>query len=605
MSEELWVEYKIAEETFKSKVSIEGCVDVDDFIKKIRNEPQLGIPKDFRVTLCTPSGETIDAGESPSSLLEGNTSKNPLHLQVSAPLPVSVKPAPNTDLTLFWSSLHGLQDKEGFLHFPVKPKFFPEKLNSLYIRKAYEDLFKIICDNLNSNNETKERIHRMAITGTPGTGKSVFLFYILWRLANMETTKTVILHREKDVEAIHVFQNDGCWKTRNIDHIDEFLEDPATWYLTDALLSQPGEVPAVTILVSSPAKEYYSKFLTYLPNSSLHYLPVWSLEELKLVAEFYSKSPEVVEGRFDKMGGNARYVLEENKDLEILIEEALNKLMRGKSPMIPLGEGSREEDISHRIIHFEVKPPDYIHYKMTIASDYVAGKLSERLRGRHELELIQFLTFFDHVSFMASTVGHLFEGYAHKQLSAGGEFLVRSLDEDIEEKVTFPKRQLIIFVNFSECTDPNIYYKPTAKNFACIDSLILGTGYFQMTISMEHKIVEEGMKEIKKVMKMEKLYFVVPHTKYKEFKKQELIKGTKNNIKRDDKGTSTGRQTFEEGESSNPNNKRRKIKRVNNNQTLQEDLVRQYVISIPLNAEVSKWLHNYEQRKQEVQQGGS
>ena len=62
----------------------------------------------------------------------------------------------------------------------------------------------------------------MAITGTPGTGKSVFLFYILWRLANGETTKTVILHRNSDFGRIYVFQNDGSWMTRNFAELTGF-----------------------------------------------------------------------------------------------------------------------------------------------------------------------------------------------------------------------------------------------------------------------------------------------------------------------------------------------------------------------------------------------
>ena len=181
-----------------------------------------------------------------------------------------------------------MKPEKGFLKFDVRPEFIPEKLKELYIRKAYEDLFQIICNNLKSDNETKERFHRMAITGTPGTGKSVFLFYILWRLANRETTKTVILHRNSDSGRIYVFQNDGSWMTRNFDNVDRFLSDSTTWYLTDALLSPPGPVPAVTILVSSPSRMYYSTFLKYIPIPFLHYLPTWSLEELEKTANSYS-----------------------------------------------------------------------------------------------------------------------------------------------------------------------------------------------------------------------------------------------------------------------------------------------------------------------------
>ena len=85
----------------------------DDFIKKIRNEPQLGIPKDFTITLHGPSGTAISVGEPISSLVPGNSSKNPLRVQVSALPPVTAKPASDPELTSFWSSLHGLRDEEG------------------------------------------------------------------------------------------------------------------------------------------------------------------------------------------------------------------------------------------------------------------------------------------------------------------------------------------------------------------------------------------------------------------------------------------------------------------------------------------------------------
>ena len=95
---------------------------------------------------------------------------------------------------MFWNSLRGMKPENEFLKFDPRSGLLPEELKELYIRKAYEDLFQIICNNLNSDNEAKRRFHSMAIARTQGIGKSVFLFYILWRLANMETTKTVILH---------------------------------------------------------------------------------------------------------------------------------------------------------------------------------------------------------------------------------------------------------------------------------------------------------------------------------------------------------------------------------------------------------------------------
>ena len=103
----------------------------------------------------------------------------------------------------------------GFWNSTPRLIFFQKQLKKLYIRKAYEDLFQIICNNLESITKPRSDFTRMAITGTPGIGKSMFLFYILWRLANMETTKTVILRRQIERGGIYVFQNDGCWVTSN------------------------------------------------------------------------------------------------------------------------------------------------------------------------------------------------------------------------------------------------------------------------------------------------------------------------------------------------------------------------------------------------------
>ena len=114
----------------------------------------------------------------------------------------------------------------------------------------------------------------------------------------METTKTVIIHRQMDRKRIYVFQNDGCWKTRNTGDIDDFLDDSTTWYLMDALKSPLGPVNAITILVSSPSKMYYSAFLKYIPVPFLRYLPLWSLEELKKAADSYSMNHEEIENRF-------------------------------------------------------------------------------------------------------------------------------------------------------------------------------------------------------------------------------------------------------------------------------------------------------------------
>jgi hypothetical protein len=62
------VEYKTEKRTTESKVSINRCEDIDDFIERIKSHTQFSPIEDSESILCTSSGEAIDVGES-SSLL--------------------------------------------------------------------------------------------------------------------------------------------------------------------------------------------------------------------------------------------------------------------------------------------------------------------------------------------------------------------------------------------------------------------------------------------------------------------------------------------------------------------------------------------------------
>jgi hypothetical protein len=59
MSQKLWVAHATTAKTFgPTKVSIEGCSDVDDFLKEIKKESQLAIPSKTPITLYQSDGTT-------------------------------------------------------------------------------------------------------------------------------------------------------------------------------------------------------------------------------------------------------------------------------------------------------------------------------------------------------------------------------------------------------------------------------------------------------------------------------------------------------------------------------------------------------------------
>ena len=422
----------------------------------------------------------------------------------------------------------------------------------------------------------------------------------------MEVKETVILHRRADLGRIYVFQNDGCWDTFNYAEITSFLKDVNTWYLADTLLSSPDGAKGTTILVSSPSEKHYSEFLKCSHVVPLHYLPIWSLEELKLMGPSYSRSEDVVKKRFNMIGGLPRYVLEKDDDLKEKVEEKINKLLSDKAALqIPL-ENLTESEISHRLIHFKVEPPCYTKPTRVLGSEYIRGRFSERLRDLDEQKARYFLRLFGDVSLVAASVGNLFQGYADRHLSAGGRFLIRSLDTEVDDSIDLSPRPIYLFRDLSECTNPAIYYRPKAKNFACIDSLILEVGYFQITISQKRDISIKEMKKIMETVDMEKLYFVVPHTKFEAFMKPKFKGSAENNNKdKVDEGTNTGKGNFPEDKSPNRDAKRQKTNRVDNNQSFQEDsFVKQFVLSIPIDEEIAGWLIQAEEAMPVLQQEG-
>jgi hypothetical protein len=78
MSQKLWVAHETPAKTFIDKVSIEDCEYVDDFLKEIRNNPELAIPSKSPLTLFQPDGKEIDVGDSPADFVNGNSRAAPL-----------------------------------------------------------------------------------------------------------------------------------------------------------------------------------------------------------------------------------------------------------------------------------------------------------------------------------------------------------------------------------------------------------------------------------------------------------------------------------------------------------------------------------------------
>lgn len=300
-------------------------------------------------------------------------------------------PCADETLVTFWKGLSNIALTDGkFITFPALDDLVPRKMKRLYIRKPYADLFEIMSNHLLHVDET-DTIHNFVITGTPGIGKTVFLFYVLWRLSKMETTEAVILRRQVDRGRIYVFTKNECFMTKDDSHIDLLLLHESTWYLTDTLSPLPGVANATTLLVCSPSRKHYSDFLK-IDGTICLYMPLWSLNELLEVAPVYKLEVEDVTTRYLFVGGVVRYVLEQSLNLVKFINDALGRVQ--VSTLMNLffdSENIVYEKLVHSIIHYEVVDSNYDDFEVRMASSYVTERLLEKLADRQRKELVKFL----------------------------------------------------------------------------------------------------------------------------------------------------------------------------------------------------------------------
>eukprot|EP00842_Homolaphlyctis_polyrhiza_P004700 jgi/Hompol1/5230/HPOL_004312-RA len=356
----------------------------------------------------------------------------------------------------------------------------------------------------------------MAITGNPGIGKSLFLFYIMWRISTMDGVGIVVLRRAKDYGLIYVFEKTRCWTTSKYDDVVDWLFLPDTWYLTDTLATPPGEFKAVTIVVASPARVHYKEFLKYSSTDSLRYLPVWSLDELKQAAALYDIEPGSIEQRYCLIGGIARYVLEKQKeDLSSTIAVSVGRLNIDKFLLIADGKLDKNDEISHLIVHYVVNC-DFQMTSLQFSSTYVTEKALRLFSENQHQKLCELLLYNDPTSITSGLRGNLFGAFAHRLLSSGGEFDYRCLDDDIQGKLTLIKRDSDRFGDIAKC-EGDKYFIAWNPNYPCIDAYIPKQYLFQMTVSDEHPVIKTKMLEILDSTKLKALHFVVPRKSFENF----------------------------------------------------------------------------------------
>ena len=168
----------------------------------------------------------------------------------------------------------------------------------------------------------------------------------------------------------------------NVDKHD--LKSPA-YYLFDAGTKgqrRPFILKSKSIVFSSPARENYHDYWK-LRDPACFYMPIWSLDELKLVSQSDS-----VDSQYAIFGGIPRYVFS-SQPQQYLIERAFLECNIERLIYF-LGQGSTGKN-SHTILHLVSEPKtDYQISVVKFASPFVVKNITRIWKLQSTIHLYVF-----------------------------------------------------------------------------------------------------------------------------------------------------------------------------------------------------------------------
>jgi hypothetical protein len=430
-------------------------------------------------------------------------------------------------LTAFWNALRNdkTEIKEGvFLTLPDEVFILGDSSlgSSLYVRPCYPKLLKLCLEII----ETKATPH-LVILGNPGIGKTYFGFFMLLHFA--KSGKPVVYESGKS-KVRYLFSEGLITKGSQSDFV-AYLDDDNTMFIVDACT--PVDVPAKTILLSSPRRDIWYKYSD--SRCTIRFMPTWSNNEMQSCREklFPHLSVQQVNDLYDKWGGVPRFVLESALDEEK--QKYLDRAIEAVDLDVivqAIGNLDIRKGASHRLVHLLVK--EGFHSDVYVfASKYVVDRIYPKLLQDKRQQLIGFLAVSDGIGELGPLRGILFERYAHSIIQNGGKFRVRELQESMrceETTVDIPRSRLVVFdreLSFNEIGDGYVYEKPKSKNYESVDSFIRKlSAMFQMTGARNHPCKQSGINKVVHLMgnpKVPLLYFVVPNDRFDNFVYQKYV----------------------------------------------------------------------------------
>lgn len=220
---------------------------------------------------------------------------------------------------------------------------------------------------------------------------------------------------------------------------DDQLQQAATVYICDVGgrgSPEPVVCAALTVVLSSPDAAHYHEWLKLKDKPTVH-MPSWSSDEVTaVVPTVYPQRyladgvSSIYPGRFKLYGGIARAIFSPDEDarLEKKLKTAVDSCdLNGLLHSISAGArlGPLQQLVDFVIGSHPDGTPDFRTASMDFASDDICERVMEEKEKRDANQVVSFLQSSAGKPDVASMRGKVFEHWAHRVLSAGGDFRLR------------------------------------------------------------------------------------------------------------------------------------------------------------------------------------
>ena len=399
---------------------------------------------------------------------------------------------------------------------------------TIYVRKAYTDLY-------DKYFKESPRRHIM-VTGNPGTGKTVFSYYVVHRLLCDNPQSSIVYGSHESERMFYISSEEvKCYSADDLDRNFAF-------YMFDCGKGNRMEIrlPRVaekgSFIFTSPSRdnyiEYHKKYL--LSSDAIGYcvyMPIWSLEEVSFCnAHIYAMDDDKVMERFAVWGGISRRIF---ASYDLMSEDHGERELKGvvsrtnvqNAIAIATDPFACDFEVSHTILHLNVDASDYSKPSVTFASRFVHRAVYQKVAQDNLSTVFKIMDKCSTSTTLRGIYGQLFESYCHDMLGCGKAFPVKSLENARakEKDLDLPQCVPVTFRDLSKMNiEKNKLYIPKQKNFESVDSILAPNMAFQITVAEEHAVKVNGLNRVKEALRCQELnlYFVVPKAIYSEYKKQ-------------------------------------------------------------------------------------